>query len=160
MHHRTRTRIRRRLAGFAAVTLLLSTGALAGKVKMDSLPYEGELTINGALDDWGEGLFTIDGKQIAIGVRNDSTDLYIGFRTWDRGALLHGFANGIMLRVAPGGRKSEAFTLHFPVGAFDSGDVRPEPGQRPDREAIRSAFEVSANFCWIRMSVICSMNPL
>jgi hypothetical protein len=78
-----------------------------------------EINIDGDDSEWHNHLTYFDEKSVAVGVKNDSTDVYLLLKTTDMKTKQLIMRNGFTVWLNAKGKKKETFGIRYPVGLND-----------------------------------------
>ena len=97
--------------------LLLAVCLIAcGSQELDSAWRDREVAIDGVDDEWSGAVHYIDKENIAVGLFNDDTYLYVCLETVDFRKVQQVIGLGLTVWFDPGGGKDKAFGINFPLG--------------------------------------------
>lgn len=118
-----------------------------GGKKVESRWAESEIVLNGIPDEWQGSRTYIDRPNIALGVMNDETYLYIALSTPVRSVVARILGRGLTIWFEPKGRGDRKFGIRCPMGVEDSrpaGGAPEGPGKMEDPARIREMVENAA----------------
>lgn len=98
-----------------AIACLRAAPASARSISLDSGPLTRPITIDGMLDDWQDALVTIKQENLAIGLMNDGTDLYICLQSRDPEVNLQILDQGMTAWLSPHGAEAKQFGIEYPL---------------------------------------------
>jgi hypothetical protein len=102
-----------------------------GSIEMNSFWRDREITVDGKDADWlGVSVYSTEEPEIAVGLVNDESNLYILLRTHDR-SLLPQMVRGFTVWFDPYGKKNKTFGVHFPIGGREMGSPPGSGGKGP-----------------------------
>jgi hypothetical protein len=94
-----------------------------------------EIVVDGKENDWNGGIAYLPDDGVSIGIRNDSSDVYVIFKTTSRQQSFQFFGLGFTVWFDPAGGNDKIFGIHFPVGRAGRGEFRtPQEGQEENSE--------------------------
>ncbi len=103
------------LALFLALACLLAVPAGAKSVSLDSAPRTRPIAIDAKLDDWQDALVYVKQANLAIGISNDGTDLYLCLQSRDPEVNLQILDQGMTAWLSPHGAGGKQFGIEFPL---------------------------------------------
>jgi hypothetical protein len=118
-----------------AALLAIGVSALLVPVGCGSKPMSSawrctDITVDAAVDEWGETRRPLDEKNIILGVTNDAENLYLTFTPGDDAMQRQILMLGLTVWFDPQGAKNEYVGIRFPRGV--RGEHFPFRGERPD----------------------------
>jgi hypothetical protein len=75
-----------------------------------------EITIDGNDAEWQDHLTWIEGHPVAIGIKNDDTDLYLFITTTDHNMKQTLMRRGLTIWFNADGKKKKTFGIRYPIG--------------------------------------------
>jgi hypothetical protein len=113
-----------------------------GDVELTSKWRENEILIDGSSAEWGNSLNTFEKEKVAVGLANDSENLYLCVILMDRQTQMQVVRMGLTLWFDSTGADSKIFGVHFPLG-IRSMDFSRRPADQSGEERNRlSASEM------------------
>lgn len=103
------------------VYVFLSAVVISGcsSVQLNSKWSKQNIEIDGFDNEWYGSYKFLEDEKAAIGVRNDSTHLYLVFKTIDNQVRQKIFSNGLTIWIDPSADKKKSFGIHYPIGMMD-----------------------------------------
>jgi hypothetical protein len=98
-----------------ALACLLPVPAGAKSVSLDSAPRTRPIAIDAKLDDWQDALVYVKQANLAIGLSNDGTDLYLCVQSRDPEVNLQILDQGMIAWLTPHGATGKQFGIEFPL---------------------------------------------
>lgn len=89
------------------------------EIEMTSQWNQQNIEIDGMDMEWSGSYKFLEDEKAAIGVRNDSTHLYLVFKTIDNQVRQKIFSNGLTIWIDPSADKKKSFGIHYPIGMMD-----------------------------------------
>ncbi len=124
----------------AAVFLLLSQ--CDSPVDIESKWADAEIAFDGNAVQWKDTMQYPTDPQFGIGVRNDSTCLYICITSWNRTVNRQILHLGFTTWFTSHSKKGKRFGIHFPLGMRGNAWTRHEENEnRDDPEAMKARFQ-------------------
>ena len=119
--------------GIGSLVLLLFVAPLtAAGPKLDAGWTENGYAVDGSIDDWGDRLVYLEGKEVHVGLANHGEALYVSLASRDprfaQLARMRGFV--VKLKV----KGAAPLEIRFPIGMEEPMDFS---AGRPDRETMR-----------------------
>ena len=119
--------------GIGSLVLLLLVAPLtAAGPKLDAGWTENGYAVDGSIDDWGDRLVYLEGKEVHVGLANHGEALYVSLASRDpwfaQLARMRGFV--VKLKV----KGAAPLEIRFPIGMEEPMDFS---AGRPDRESMR-----------------------
>ncbi|MCH7573866.1 MAG: hypothetical protein IIA59_01960 [Candidatus Marinimicrobia bacterium] len=135
--------------------LLLVLSPISGKKDKFSSHWRGqEIVIDGDQQEWSGKLVIPKRENIAIGIMNDDSYLYVTMSTSDRRTMMQIMRMGLTVWFDPGGKKKKVLGIKYPIGGPDTG-MRSAGGRNrgsnemPDLESQIEALQESQ--LWIEV---------
>ena len=98
------------IAGCSSIPLLKST-------------WDNNTTVvDGKENDWRDNMAFLTDEQVSVGVRNDSANIFVIFKTTSRQQSFQFFGPGFTVWFDPDGGEDKNFGIHFPIGRRGRGD--------------------------------------
>ena len=72
--------------------------------------------IDGKENEWHDNMAFLSDEQVSVGVRNDSTNIFVVFKTTSRQQSFQFLGPGFTVWFDPDGGKEKNFGIHFPIG--------------------------------------------
>jgi hypothetical protein len=94
----------------------------------------GQIVIDGSDADWGSSLTVFEKEKIAVGVANDSDNLYLCLKVLDRSTQTQIIRRGLTLWFDSTGGNDRVFGVHFPIGLQASGFPERAGEQQPGED--------------------------
>ncbi len=117
-----------------SIGMVLMAAALSA-AKLPSAQPQQPITIDGNLEEWADATYEIQGKDINIGVMNDSTWLYICLAPTSREVSQQFLGMGYTLWLNQYGKKREGLGIRFPGILAAKKQQRASGGMHPDRSS-------------------------
>lgn len=89
------------------------------EIEVTSQWNQQNIEIDGLDYEWSGSYKFLEDEKAAIGVRNDSTHLYLVFKTMDTQLMQKIMKNGLTVWVDPSADKEKSFGIHYPIGMMD-----------------------------------------
>lgn len=102
-----------------AFLLLFATGCRTDA--FTSYWRDSYITIDGNQIDWQDRLWIPESENIAIGIMNDESNLYLTLSSFDRSTIMQIMRLGFTVWFDPKGGKKEVFGIKYPVGMAGMG---------------------------------------
>jgi hypothetical protein len=112
---------------FIITLLALSLHGCTNSLLVKSAWDSNQIVIDGSDKDWDDTMFYIPNAQLTAGVRNDSSYLYLIFKTTNRVQSFQIIGSGLTVWFDPTGGTSERLGIHFPLGRIEGGEGMPQP---------------------------------
>lgn len=118
--------------------------AACGNKQLESKWRTDEITVDGSNRDWADKLIYNRDNDIAIGIVNDETDLYISISSTDRAMIQKIIIGGFTVWFNAKGNKDKTIGIRYPIGTQGSAPRFPESlkGDRnrnyPDEQPMES----------------------
>ncbi len=94
-----------------------------------------EIVVDGKENDWNGGIAYLPDDEVSVGVRNDSSNVYVIFKTTSRQQSFQFFGLGFTVWFDPVGSDDKTFGIHFPLGRAGRGEFQsPQEGQEGSTE--------------------------
>lgn len=107
---------KRSILVFAGIVLLSSIMA-CNEANLDSNWKAAAFSSDQPDSVWAtSSVYSLEGKDISIGLQNDSDYLYILLRAADRQTQAKIMRNGLTVWLDPSGKKQKTFGVHYPLG--------------------------------------------
>lgn len=87
-----------------------------GSVQVTSKWAEQNIIIDGLDNEWSGSYNYLEDEKAAISARNDSTYLYLIFKTMDNQVMQKIFSNGLTVWIDPSSGEEKSFGIHYPIG--------------------------------------------
>ncbi len=100
----------------AGLILLAVSLVACGSQELNSAWRDREVAIDGVDDEWSGAVYYIDKENIAVGLLNDGSYLYICLATVDFRKVQQVIGSGLTVWFDPQGGKNKAFGINFPLG--------------------------------------------
>ncbi len=104
-----------------------------------------EIAVDGKENDWHDSTFYFPDEQFSVGIRNDSSDVYLIFKTTSRQQSFQFFGLGFTVWFDPAGGDDKTFGIHFPLGRAGRGEFQPpqegQEGNTEEREKMMREME-------------------
>ena len=132
---------------FVGILFLLLFAAGCRTDAFTSYWRDSYITIDGDQSDWQGRLWVPESENIAIGIMNDESNLYLTLSSSDRNTIMQVMRLGFTVWFDPKGGKKEVFGIKYPVGMAGVGmrtigDRGRSRDQMPDlHEEIQSLKE-------------------
>ena len=116
---------------FVLVLLVIFSGC--SSYSIISQKFNEPIKIDGRLDDWNGKLQYFKDEKMAVGVSNDSENLYLSLSTADKGNIIKMLHMGFTIWLEPGNEKGETIGIQYPIK---------EKGAMPNKivESNRNSF--------------------
>ena|GEM_PF-432138 len=127
---------------FSVGLAVFSTPGCNG-IELTSQERDREIAIDGDREDWAGRIRYLDDKNVAIGIMNDESDLYICLSSSDQRLLMQTMTGGLTLWFDTEGGKKETFGIGYPLSKPGGSDLmspfrgRGKPGMSGDEQFIR-----------------------
>ena len=118
--------------------------AACGNKQLESKWRTDEITVDGSNRDWADNLVYNRDNDIAIGIVNDETDLYISISSTDRAMIQKIISGGFTVWFNTKGNKDKTIGIRYPIGTLGAAPRLPESlkGHRnknyPDEQPMES----------------------
>ena len=89
------------------------------EIEMTSQWNQHNIEIDGIDVEWSGSYKFFEDEKAVIGARNDSTYLYLVFKTVDNQTMQKIIGNGLTLWIDPSGEEEKSFGIHYPIGIMD-----------------------------------------
>ena len=89
------------------------------EIEMRSQWNQHNIEIDGIDLEWSGSYKFLEDEKAVIGARNDSTYLYLVFKTVNNQTMQKIIGNGLTLWIDPSGEKGKSFGIHYPIGMMD-----------------------------------------
>jgi len=89
------------------------------EIEMTSQWNQHDIEIDGIDLEWSGSYKFLEDEKAVIGARNDSTYLYLVFKTVDNQTMQKIIGNGLTLWLDPSGEEEKSFGIHYPIGMMD-----------------------------------------
>jgi hypothetical protein len=96
---------------------------------------QGEIKIDGLDNEWQGDLNYFEKEKIAVGIKNDSENLYFSIKTIDRETQMKIVRGGMTVWFDSTGGEKKIFGIHFPLGAGELAGAGAPTHTRGSREA-------------------------
>jgi hypothetical protein len=103
------------LALFLGLACLPAVPAGAKSISLDSAVRTSPITIDAKLDDWQDALVYVKQANLAVGLLNDGTDLYLCVQSRDPEVNLQILEQGMTAWLTPHGASEKQFGIEFPL---------------------------------------------
>ena len=113
------------------VLLLLVAPPFAARPKLDAGWTEHGYAVDGSIDDWGDRLVYLDGKDVHVGLANHGEALYISLVSKDPTIAQLARMRGFVVKLKVKG--AAPLEIRFPIGMEEPMDFS---AGRPDRETM------------------------
>ncbi|MFC2173259.1 hypothetical protein ACFLU6_11600 [Acidobacteriota bacterium] len=125
-----------------AVALTLLTSSDCDALKMKSKWLEGEVSVDGVRTEWKDAATYLEKDDVAVGLLNDETHLYVALITGRSDLERQLQMRGFTLWLDSKGGKKKSFGIQYPLGmmAMREGmqrDSESKSGERPDYQEMR-----------------------
>ncbi|MDE3056718.1 MAG: hypothetical protein KGJ59_02005 [Bacteroidota bacterium] len=104
-----------------------------------------EIVVDGKENDWHDSTLYLPDDQVSVGIRNDSSDVYVIFKTTSRQQSFQFFGLGFTVWFDPAGGDDKQFGIHFPLGRQGRGEFQPlqegQEGNTEEREKMMQEME-------------------
>lgn len=140
------------LTMMAAICLMLLTGCRQDRI--NSTWHSGDLAINGDQGDWEGSLKIPKDKNIAIGLRNNDSNLYVTLSTTDQAVIMRTLQLGLTVWFDPKGGTREVLGVKYPVGAQAMGMRTPSgrPQSRDGRPDLEQQIKsLQGSMLWVEL---------
>ena len=117
--------------GSLLLLLLVAPHIVAGP-KLDAGWTEHGYAVDGSIDDWGDRLVYLDGKDVHVGLANHGEALYISLASKDPAIAQLARMRGFVVKLKVKG--AAPLEIRFPIGMEEPMDFS---AGRPDRETMR-----------------------
>lgn len=128
----------RALSAVCVLLALLSAPAASAKGKVVSQWLDGEIVVDGELDEWRDALVYFKSVDAFVGVVNDASDLYLCLYSQSPGVSNRLATDGLRLRIE--GKDTGEFAVNFPR-ATSAADAR-QRGKRDRADRTPAATDV------------------
>jgi uncharacterized membrane protein YgcG len=88
-----------------------------------------QIVVDGKEDDWKNETVYLSDQSVILGVRNDTSDIYVLFKTSSRQQSYQILGRGLTVWFDPSGGKDKIFGIHFPLGRTGQGEYREQSGE-------------------------------
>ncbi len=123
-----------RFAFLSALLFPVLLVAGCGGTEMNSFWRDREITVDGKDADWqGVSVYSTGEPEVAVGLLNDESNLYLLLKTHDRSLLPQIMRGGFTVWFDPYGKKTKTFGVHFPIGGREQGSPPEMQGEGPSR---------------------------
>lgn len=126
-----------------SVLAMLSLVGCSSKLQLTSHWRDRDIKVDGANTEWQDGLTFVEKENVAIGVFNDDTFLYLSLLSTDRSLQRQMTMLGFTLWFDPDGGKDKTFGIRFPIGRFAEGSMLPRRWHEQGEGAPPEGFEES-----------------
>ena len=89
------------------------------EIEMTSQWNQHDIEIDGIDLEWSGSYKFLEDEKAVIGARNDSTYLYLVFKTVDNQTMQKIIGNGLTLWIDPSGEEEKSFGIQYPIGMMD-----------------------------------------
>jgi len=89
------------------------------EIEMRSQWNQHNIEIDGIDLEWSGSYKFLKDEKAVIGARNDSTYLYLVFKTVNNQTMQKIIGNGLTLWIDPSGEEEKSFGIHYPIGMMD-----------------------------------------
>lgn len=126
------------------VLLLAFTQGCKQDMEFHSHWRQQEITIDGDDSEWQDHLIYLDNHPVAVGIKNDDTDLYLLFSTTDRNTKQTLMRRGLTIWFNADGKKRKTFGIRYPIGLGTYQQMRPyDPDEWQMNERDRLEIHVA-----------------
>jgi hypothetical protein len=84
----------------------------------------GEIKIDGNINEWGTSIQRIPKEGFSVGFKNDNEFLYIGLSTADRTKIFQMFQAGFIVWIEPENSNFKTFGLKYPIAKIPEGGMQ------------------------------------
>ncbi len=130
-------------ARVAALSVLLIAGC--GSFELKSHWHPAPIDIDGRSPDWQNMMTQVEGKQIMVGVANDSNYLYVAFVTDDQSVQRQIMFRGLTVWFDYGGGEDKRFGIKFPTGVQGTDFRRTPEREEGSDESMRERIPLDTN---------------
>ncbi len=123
----------------AAVTLLAGCGAYSVK----SIWLDREMTIDGHDDDWRNATVHKDDINCAVGIMNDSENIYISLTPWEKATQSKIITTGLTVWFDTSGKEEKKQGITFPLSGVSNNVFRPMIGTKKETAQFMEQFSES-----------------
>ncbi len=124
----------------SSLLLAIIFSGCSGSKSIQSFFTKDAITIDGNINDWEGSLHSIEGENVAVGVKNDDKDVYIALVTSDRAKMMNILTRGLTVWLDPEGSDDKIgikYPLRLEPGIFRDIRMRgPEQQAGFDNEKI------------------------
>lgn len=130
------------------LVIIISITQLAGckSQKLNSHWLEGEITIDGINNEWGNSTTFIKDENVLIGLMNDENYLYVSLISNNRFMWNRMTGMGFTIWFDPNGGKKKVFGIQYPLGLQEMGEPmvgfgESEQGREKRRQLIEQSLK-------------------
>lgn len=117
------------------VSVLLFLSGCSSTTLLRSSWDNPHIIVDGKENDWNGGIAYLPDDNVSVGVRNDSDNVYLIFKTTARQQSFQFFGLGFTVWFDPTGGDDKIFGIHFPLGRAGRGEFQPsQQGQEESAE--------------------------
>lgn len=128
------------------VVLILSLVFIQGckkDMELESHWHQQDIIVDGDAAEW-QDLIWFDGHPVAVGIKNDATDLYLLFSTTDRNTKQTLMRRGFTIWFNAAGKKKKTFGIRYPIGLAKYQQMRSyDPEEWRINEQERTQMHIS-----------------
>jgi hypothetical protein len=102
--------------------LLFLTTVTSGKeTQLNSIWKQAEIKVDGDESEWSGSMYYLEEQKVGLGLKNDTSDLYIIIKAADRNTQLQIMRTGLTIWLDAKGKKEKTLGIHYPIGMQDYG---------------------------------------